>query len=101
MMQINVFTDLFFASYIPAHRCRLRLCQSAGADAFRALSPTSSWCPFYPSLLALPRPKTGPNSKIAFVKVFMLTALTMLPLRGADYDVSAADCAGHLRTRSI
>lgn len=79
MLQINVYTDLFFASYIP---------QAAAAMAYSGLLVQTPLgiisnvilVPFLPIFSRLREPADWPELKTRIRQALMLTALTMLPL---------------------
>ncbi|MFZ1028300.1 MAG: murein biosynthesis integral membrane protein MurJ [Limnoraphis robusta] len=79
MLQINVYTDLFFASYIP---------QAAAAMAYSGLLVQTPLgiisnvilVPFLPIFSRLREPSDWPELKTRIRQALMLTALTMLPL---------------------
>ncbi|MDY7021990.1 MAG: murein biosynthesis integral membrane protein MurJ [Cyanobacteriota bacterium] len=79
MLQINVYTDLFFASYIP---------QAAAAMAYSGLLVQTPLgiisnvilVPFLPIFSRLREPSDWPELKNRIRQALMLTALTMLPL---------------------
>lgn len=79
MLQINVYTDLFFASYIP---------QAAAAMAYSGLMVQTPLgiisnmilVPFLPIFARLREPADWPELKDRIRQALMLTAITMLPL---------------------
>jgi putative peptidoglycan lipid II flippase len=79
MLQINVYTDLFFASYIP---------QAAAAMAYSGLLVQTPLgiisnmilVPFLPLFSRLKDPQDWPELKERIRQALMLTGITMLPL---------------------
>ncbi|MGL5081456.1 MAG: murein biosynthesis integral membrane protein MurJ [Microcoleaceae cyanobacterium] len=79
MLQINVYTDLFFASYIP---------QAAAAMGYSGLLIQTPLgiisnvilVPFLPVFSRLSAPENWPELKGRVRQALMLTAITMLPL---------------------
>jgi len=79
MLQINVYTDLFFASYIPDAAAAMRY------GNFLVLTPLGIisnmiLVPFLPVFSRLAAPENWPELKIRIREGIFLTALTMLPL---------------------
>ncbi|MGH2412299.1 MAG: murein biosynthesis integral membrane protein MurJ, partial [Microcystaceae cyanobacterium] len=79
MLHINVYTDLFFASYIPHAAAAMRYAN------FIALTPLGIisnmiLVPFLPVFSRLAAPENWPELKIRIRQGLFLTAITMLPL---------------------
>lgn len=79
MMQINVFTDLFFASYIPATAAALGYANLLVQTPLGIISNVIL-VPFLPIFARLASPENWPELKERIRQSLMLTALTMLPL---------------------
>ncbi len=79
MMQINVFTDLFFASYIPATAAALGYANLLVQTPLGIISNVIL-VPFLPIFARLAAPENWPELKDRIRQSLMLTALTMLPL---------------------
>lgn len=79
MMQINVFTDLFFASYIPPAASALGY---AGLLVQTPLGIISNviLVPLLPVFSRLADPEDWPELKLRIRQGLLLTAITMLPL---------------------
>lgn len=79
MLHINVYTDLFFASYIPNAAAAMRY------GNFIVLTPVGILSnvilvPFFPVFSRLTSPENWPELKIRIRQGLLLTALSMLPL---------------------
>ncbi len=79
MLQINVYTDLFFASFIPGAAAAMRY------GNFIALTPLGIisnmiLVPFLPVFSRLAAPENWSELKVRIRQGLFLTALTMLPL---------------------
>ena len=79
MLQINVYTDLYFASYIPDAAAAMRY------GNFLVLTPLGIisnmiLVPFMPVFSRLAAPENWPELKIRIREGLFLTALSMLPL---------------------
>jgi putative peptidoglycan lipid II flippase len=79
MMQINVFTDLFFASYIPATAAALGYANLLVQTPLGIISNVIL-VPFLPIFARLSAPENWPELKGRIRQSLMMTALTMLPL---------------------
>lgn len=79
MMQINVFTDLFFASYIPATAAALGYANLLVQTPLGIISNVIL-VPFLPIFSRLAAPENWPELKERIRQSLMMTALTMLPL---------------------
>ena len=79
MMQINVFTDLFFASYIPATAAALGYANLLVQTPLGIISNVIL-VPFLPIFSRLTAPADWPELKERIRQSLMMTALTMLPL---------------------
>jgi putative peptidoglycan lipid II flippase len=79
MMQINVFTDLFFASYIPATAAALGYANLLVQTPLGIISNVIL-VPFLPIFARLTAPENWPELKDRIRQSLMMTALTMLPL---------------------
>ena len=79
MMQINVFTDLFFASYIPATAAALGYANLLVQTPLGIISNVIL-VPFLPIFARLASPENWPELKGRIRQSLMMTALTMLPL---------------------
>jgi len=79
MMQINVFTDLFFASYIPATAAALGYANLLVQTPLGIISNVIL-VPFLPIFARLAAPENWPELKQRIRQSLMMTALTMLPL---------------------
>lgn len=79
MMQINVFTDLFFASYIPATAAALGYANLLVQTPLGIISNVIL-VPFLPIFARLSAPENWPELKERIRQSLMMTALTMLPL---------------------
>lgn len=79
MMQINVFTDLFFASYIPATAAALGYANLLVQTPLGIISNVIL-VPFLPVFARLAAPENWPELKDRIRQSLMMTALTMLPL---------------------
>lgn len=79
MMHINVYTDLFFASFIPQAAAALSY---AGLLVQTPLGIISNvlLVPFLPIFSRLADPENWPELKVRIRQALVLTALTMLPL---------------------
>ncbi|MGL5509948.1 MAG: murein biosynthesis integral membrane protein MurJ [Microcoleaceae cyanobacterium] len=79
MLQINVYTDLFFASYIPQAAAAMSY---AGLLVQTPLGIISSviLVPFFPIFSRLTDPQDWPELKQRIRQALILTAITMLPL---------------------
>lgn len=79
MMQINVFTDLFFASFIPPAASAMGY---AGLLVMTPLGILSNviLVPLMPVLSRLADPNDWPEFKLRLRQGLLLTALTMLPI---------------------
>ncbi|OCR01421.1 murein biosynthesis integral membrane protein MurJ [Oscillatoriales cyanobacterium USR001] len=79
MLQINVYTDLFFASYIPQAAAAMGY---AGLLVMTPLGIISNviLVPFLPIFSRLAQPNNWPELKQRIRQSLILTALTMLPL---------------------
>ncbi len=79
MLHINVYTDLFFASFIPDAAAAMRYA------SFIVLTPLGIisnmiLVPFFPVFSRLTAPENWPELKIRIRQGIFLTALSMLPL---------------------
>jgi putative peptidoglycan lipid II flippase len=79
MLQINVYTDLFFASYIP------QAASALGYSGLLVMTPLGIisnviLVPFLPIFSRLTDPRDWPELKDRIRQSLVLTALTMLPL---------------------
>ena len=79
MMQINVFTDLIFASYIPATAAALGYANFLVQTPLGIISSVIL-VPFLPVFARLAAPENWPELKDRIRQSLMMTALTMLPL---------------------
>jgi len=79
MMQINVFTDLFFASYIPGTAAALGYATLLVQTPLGIISNVIL-VPFLPIFARLAAPENWPELKERIRQSLMLVALTMLPL---------------------
>lgn len=79
MMQINVFTDLFFASYIPGTAAALGYANLLVQTPLGIISNVIL-VPFLPIFARLAAPEHWPELKDRIRQSLMMTALTMLPL---------------------
>ncbi len=79
MMQINVFTDLFFASYIPGTAAALGYANLLVQTPLGIISNVIL-VPFLPIFARLATPEHWPELKDRIRQSLMMTALTMLPL---------------------
>ncbi|MFN5860501.1 MAG: murein biosynthesis integral membrane protein MurJ [Pseudanabaena sp.] len=82
MLQINVWTDLFFASFIPNAAAEVSAMGYAGLLVQTPLGILSNviLVPLFPVLSKLPDPENLDELKQRIRQGLMLTALTMLPL---------------------
>ncbi len=82
MLQINVWTDLFFASFIPNAAAAVSAMGYAGLLIQTPLGILSSviLVPLFPVLSKLTDPKDWGELKLRIRQGLILTALTMLPL---------------------
>lgn len=82
MMQINVWTDLFFASFIPNAAAAVSAMGYAGLLALTPLGIFSNviLVPLLPVFSRLAAPENWPELKQRIRQGMMMTALTMLPL---------------------
>ncbi len=82
MMQINVWTDLFFASFIPNAAAAVSAMGYAGLLALTPLGIFSNviLVPLMPLFSRLAVPEHWPELKLRIRQGLMMTALTMLPL---------------------
>ncbi len=82
MLQINVWTDLFFASFIPNAAAAVSAMGYAGLLVQTPLGILSSviLVPLFPVLSKLTSPEDWPELKQRIRQGLVLTALTMLPL---------------------
>lgn len=87
MMQINLFTDLFFASFIPGTAAALSYANLLVQTPLGIISNVIL-VPFLPIFARLAAPNHWPELKGRIRQSLMLTALTMLPL-GALFVVLA------------
>ncbi|MEG5057161.1 murein biosynthesis integral membrane protein MurJ [Microcoleus sp. A2-C5] len=79
MLQINVYTDLFFASYIP------QAASAMGYSGLLIMTPLGIvsnviLVPFLPIFSRLAEPKDWPELKDKIRQALILTGITMLPL---------------------
>jgi putative peptidoglycan lipid II flippase len=79
MLHINVYTDMFFASFIPNAAAAMRYAN------FIVLTPVGIisnviLVPFLPIFSRLTAPEDWPDLKLRIRQGLILTALTMLPL---------------------
>lgn len=79
MLHINVYTDLFFASYIPGAAAAMRYANFVALTPLGILSNTIL-VPFLPVFSRLTAPEHWPELKQRIRQGLVLTALTMLPL---------------------
>ncbi|HEY9736606.1 MAG TPA: murein biosynthesis integral membrane protein MurJ [Trichocoleus sp.] len=79
MLQINVFTDLFFASFIPGTAAALGYANLLVQTPLGIISNVIL-VPFLPIFARLAAPENWPQLKDRIRQSMMLTALTMLPL---------------------
>ena len=79
MMQINVFTDLIFASYIPATAAALGYANFLVQTPLGIISSVIL-VPFLPVFARLAAPENWPELKDRIRQSLMMTGLTMLPL---------------------
>jgi len=81
MMQINVWTDLFFASFIPNAAAAVSAMGYAGLLALTPLGIFSNviLVPLLPLFSRLAVPEQWPELKLRIRQGLMITALTMLP----------------------
>ncbi len=79
MMQINVFTDLFFASYIPGTAAALGYATLLVQTPLGIISNVIL-VPFLPIFARLASPEDWPELKDRIRQSLMMVALTMLPL---------------------
>jgi putative peptidoglycan lipid II flippase len=79
MMQINVYTDLFFASYIPQAAAALGYANLLVQTPLGIISNVIL-VPFLPIFSRLADPNDWPELKVRIRQGLVLTALTMLPL---------------------
>ncbi|MGD1862690.1 MAG: murein biosynthesis integral membrane protein MurJ [Leptolyngbyaceae cyanobacterium] len=79
MMQINVFTDLFFASYIPGTAAALGYANLLVQTPLGIISNVIL-VPFLPIFARLADPEDWPELKERIRQSLMMVALTMLPL---------------------
>ncbi|MGB8698129.1 MAG: murein biosynthesis integral membrane protein MurJ [Thermosynechococcaceae cyanobacterium] len=79
MMQINVYTDLFFASYIPGAASALGYSTLLVQTPLGILS-NMILVPLLPIFSRLTDPQDWPELKVRIRQGMMLTAVTMLPL---------------------
>ena len=79
MMQINVFTDLFFASFIPGTAAALGYANLLVQTPLGIISNVIL-VPFLPVFARLAAPENWPELKDRIRQSLMMTALTMLPL---------------------
>ena len=84
MLQINVWTDLFFASFIPNAAAAVSAMGYAGLLVQTPLGILSNviLVPLFPMLSKLTAPENWGELKHRIRQGLMLTALTMLPLSG-------------------
>lgn len=84
MLQINVWTDLFFASFIPNAAAAVSAMGYAGLLVQTPLGILSNviLVPLFPVLSKLTAPENWDELKQRIRQGLMLTALTMLPLSG-------------------
>ena len=79
MLQINVYTDLFFASFIPGAAAAMRYGNFIALTPLGIISNTIL-VPFFPVFSQLAVPESWSQLKIRIRQGLFLTALTMLPL---------------------
>ncbi|MBD2258399.1 murein biosynthesis integral membrane protein MurJ [Pseudanabaena sp. FACHB-2040] len=79
MLQINVFTDLFFASFIPGTAAALGYANLLVQTPLGIVSNVIL-VPFLPIFARLAAPENWPELKSRIRQSLLLTALTMLPL---------------------
>lgn len=84
MMQINVWTDLFFASFIPNAAAAVSAMGYAGLLIQTPLGILSNviLVPLLPVFSRLAAPENWPDLKQRIRQGWMMTALTMLPMTG-------------------
>ncbi|MGB3202873.1 MAG: murein biosynthesis integral membrane protein MurJ [Nodosilinea sp.] len=87
MLQINLFTDLFFASFIPGTAAALSYANLLVQTPLGIISNVIL-VPFLPLFARLAAPENWPELKTRIRQSLMFTALTMLPL-GALFVVLA------------
>ncbi|MGB3136390.1 MAG: murein biosynthesis integral membrane protein MurJ [Nodosilinea sp.] len=87
MLQINLFTDLFFASFIPGTAAALSYANLLVQTPLGIISNVIL-VPFLPLFARLAAPENWPELKARIRQSLMFTALTMLPL-GAMFVVLA------------
>ncbi len=87
MLQINLFTDLFFASFIPGTAAALSYANLLVQTPLGIISNVIL-VPFLPMFARLAAPEHWPELKIRIRQSLLFTALTMLPL-GALFVVLA------------
>jgi putative peptidoglycan lipid II flippase len=82
MMQVNVWTDLFFASFIPNAAAAVSAMGYAGLLIQTPLGIVSNviLVPLMPIFAKLAAPENWPDLKIRIRQGLMLTAVTMLPM---------------------
>ncbi|VEP13061.1 putative lipid II flippase MurJ [Hyella patelloides LEGE 07179] len=79
MLQINVYTDLFFASFIPGAAAAMRYGNFIALTPLGIISNTIL-VPFLPVFSRLAAPENWSELKVRIRQGLFLTALTMLPL---------------------
>ncbi len=79
MLHINVYTDLFFASYIAGAAAAMRYANFVALTPLGIISNTIL-VPFLPVFSRLTAPEQRPELKQRIRQGLLLTALTMLPL---------------------
>ena len=79
MLQINVYTDLFFASFIPGAAAAMRYGNFIALTPLGIISNTIL-VPFFPVFSRLAAPENWSELKQRIRQGLFLTALTMLPL---------------------
>lgn len=79
MLQVNVYTDLFFASFIPGAAAAMRYGNFIALTPLGIISNTIL-VPFFPIFSRLATPENWSELKVKIRQGLFLTALTMLPL---------------------
>jgi putative peptidoglycan lipid II flippase len=79
MLQINVYTDLYFASFIPMAAAAMRYGNLIVLTPLGIISNTIL-VPLFPVFSRLTAPENWPELKIRIRQGLLLSALTMLPL---------------------
>ncbi len=79
MLQINVYTDLYFASYISGAAAAMRFANFIALTPLGIIS-NSILVPFLPVFSRLAAPENWDELKVRIRQGLFLTALTMLPL---------------------